>query len=189
MTRSTRSGARSVAIELLEADHRKVEALFEQYEDAKEGDDEDKQSIAEQICNELTIHAQVEEEIFYPWLRENLSEEDMELVEEAQVEHATAKDLIGQIEDASSPDETYDAKVKVLSEYIKHHVQEEEGEIFEKVSDMREELDELGQQMHARKAELRAELGLMEEGEEEAMKPAARSGDGKQRSRGASRAR
>lgn len=182
-------GGRSVAIELLESDHRKVEALFKQYEEAKEGGEEDKQQIAEQICNELTVHAQVEEEIFYPWLRENLSEDDMELVEEAEVEHATAKDLIGQIQDASSVDETYDAKVKVLSEYIKHHVEEEEGEIFPKVSDSAEELDDLGQQMHARKAELRAELGLMEEGGEGSMPAAAMGGDGKQRSRGASRER
>ena len=127
MAKSTKSGARPVAIELLESDHRKVEALFKQYEEAKEeGEDDEKQQFAEQVCNELTVHAQVEEEIFYPWLRENLSAEDMEMVEEAEVEHATAKDLIGQIEDAATPDETYDAKVKVLSEYIKHHVKEEE---------------------------------------------------------------
>ena len=189
MAKSNKSGGRPVAIELLETDHRKVEALFKEYEEAKEAGEEEKQEIAEQICDELTVHAQVEEEIFYPWLRENLSEEDMELVEEAEVEHATAKDLIGQIQDAPSPDETYDAKVKVLSEYIKHHVKEEEDEIFPKLKEFKEELDELGQQMHARKAELRAELGLTDEGEEDSMPAAARDRDGKQNPRGAARER
>lgn len=189
MAKSTKSGARPVAIELLAADHRKVEALFKQYEEAKDGDDDEKQEIAEQICNELTVHAQVEEEIFYPFLRENLPDEDVEMLEEAYVEHSTLKDLVGQIEDAASPDETYDAKVKVLSEYVKHHVKEEEGEMFGKCAEFKEELDELGQQMHARKSELRAELGLTEEGEEAAMPAAARGKDGKQRPRAASRGR
>ena len=190
MARSTKSGARPVALEMLEADHRKVEKLFKQYEEAKEEGDARKQEIAEQVCNELTVHAQLEEEIFYPWLRENLSEEDMEMVEEAEVEHATAKDLIGQIEDAASPDETYDAKVKVLSEYIKHHVKEEEDEIFPKLGDFKDELDELGQQMAARKVELREELGLTEEDEAPmagAMAKAAKQG-AKGSARGARRA-
>lgn len=191
MAKSTKSGdsrTRPVAIELLESDHRKVEALFEQYEEAKEGSEEDKRKVAGQICDELTVHAQVEEEIFYPWLRQNLSEEDMEMVEEAEVEHSTAKDLIGQIEDSASADEVYDAKVKVLSEYIEHHVKEEEEEIFPKVSKLEQELDDLGQQMHARKTELREELGLTEEGEEEAMPAGALAKGGKKPgSRGAAR--
>jgi hypothetical protein len=178
MARTKSSGARPLALELLEADHRKVEGLFEQYEAEKESDEETKSTIAARICGELTVHAQVEEEIFYPWLRENLDEKDMELLEEAYVEHSTAKDLIAQIEGGNDVDEVYDAKVKVLSEYIKHHVKEEEEEIFSKVSDMKEELDELGQQMAARKAELMEELGLTEEDEEEAM-PAGAMGRAK----------
>ena len=160
-----RGASKPVAIELLIADHRKVEGLFEQYEDEKEGGEEEKRAIAAQICGELTVHAQVEEELFYPWLRENLDEEKMELVEEAEVEHATAKDLIAQIEGATEIDEVYDAKVKVLSEYIKHHVEEEENEIFPAVRDMHEELDELGQEMHSRKSELMEELGLTQDEE------------------------
>ena len=161
MAKSKRGGgARPLAIELLESDHRKVEALFDQYEEEKEGEEETKRAISQQICGELTVHAQVEEELFYPWLRENLDDEDMEMVEEATVEHASAKDLIAQIEAATEIDEVYDAKVKVLSEYIKHHVKEEENEIFPEVADMAEELDELGQEMAARKAELMEELGL-----------------------------
>ena len=79
MAKSKRGGgARPLAIEMLEADHRKVEALFDQYEEEKEGDEETKRAISQRICGELTVHAQVEEELFYPWLRENLDEEDME---------------------------------------------------------------------------------------------------------------
>jgi hypothetical protein len=98
----------------------------------------------------------------------------MEMVEEAQVEHNTAKDLIAQLEGATDIDEQYNAKVKVLGEYIRHHVNEEENEMFPKVRDMQEELDELGQEIAARKDELKEELGMeaadseetQEEGEE-----------------------
>ena len=159
--------AQPLAIELLMADHRKVEDLFEQFEQEKESDEGTRREIAQKICTELTIHAQVEEELFYTWLRENLEDDDMEMVEEAQVEHNTAKDLIAQIESATEIDEVYNAKVKVLSEYIKHHVQEEENEIFPEVRDQQEELDELGQELSARKGELMEEMGLSEESSEE----------------------
>jgi hemerythrin superfamily protein len=168
-----------LAIELLMADHRKVEDLFEQYEQEKEGDDDTKRGIAERICGELTVHAQVEEEIFYPWLRENLDEEEMDMVEEAQVEHNGAKDLIAQIQGATEIDAKYDAKVKVLSEYIKHHVKEEEKEIFPEVSSEKEALDELGEEMAARKAELMEELGVSEEAGEEGAESKSSGGRGK----------
>lgn len=164
--RSGGGRAQPVAIELLENDHRNVEALFEQYESEKESDDGTKREIAMRICCELTAHAQLEEELFYPWLRENLDEEDMEMLEEAYIEHASAKDLIAQLEGARDIGPEFDARVKVLSEYIKHHVQEEENEIFKVVRDMAEDLDELGQEMHARKAELMEELGLSEVSDE-----------------------
>jgi len=169
MARSKSGAARAqpLALELLMSDHRKVEDLFEQFEQEKDSDEGTRREIAQQICAELTIHAQVEEELFYPWLREQLEDDDMEMVEEAQVEHNTAKDLIAQIEGATDIDEVYNAKVKVLSEYIKHHVQEEENEIFPEVRDQQEELDELGQEMSARKGELMEELGLSEESSEE----------------------
>lgn len=168
MARSKSGAARAqpLALELLMADHRKVEDLFEQFEQEKEGDEGTRREIAERICTELTIHAQVEEELFYPWLRENLDEDEMELVEEAQVEHNSAKDLIAQLEGATDIDEQYNAKVKVLGEYIKHHVQEEENEIFPAVRDEQEELDELGQEMAARKGELKEEMGVADEAEE-----------------------
>jgi hemerythrin superfamily protein len=187
MARSKSGAARAqpLALELLMADHRKVEDLFEQFEQEKEGDEGTRREIAQQICAELTIHAQVEEELFYPWLREQLEDDDMEMVEEAQVEHNTAKDLIAQIEGASDIDETFNAKVKVLGEYIKHHVQEEENEIFPEVRDQQDELDELGQEITARKGELMEEMGLSEESEEdeEGEEEGGRRGRGKSASR------
>ena len=147
-----------IALELLSSDHRKVEELFRQFDGMKEEEDDSRVAIAQRICAELTVHAQVEEDLFYPWLRENL--DDTEMVAEALVEHATAKQLIAEILPVDAADEAYDAKVKVLSEYIKHHVKEEEEEIFPEVANETEELDELGQEMHARKAELKAEMGL-----------------------------
>jgi len=176
------SGTLPVAIEMLEADHRKVEMLFDQYEDEKEDMGEDgKRELAQRICMELKVHTRIEEEIFYPWVRENVDE--TELVEEATVEHQSAKDLIAQLEGASEIDETFDAKVKVLGEYVKHHVQEEENEMFPQVQSQQEELDELGQEMTARKVELMEEMGM----EDEAAMAGGRSrpGQGAQQQRGA----
>ena len=162
-----KSGSQPLALEMLMADHEAVKKLFKQYDKMKDAEDDSRQDVAEKICNELTVHTQVEEELFYPWLRENLSEDDQEMVDEAGVEHQTAKDLIEQLEDADEVDADYDAKVKVLSEYIDHHVEEEENEIFPKVKSKKEELDALGEEMAARKAELKDELG-MEDDEEPA---------------------
>ena len=174
-TRGGRSRGLPLALELLTSDHRKVEDLFAQFEEMKEQEDDSRVAIAQKICAELTIHAQVEEDLFYPWLRENLDETDM--VAEAEVEHSTAKQLIAEIQPVGEADEAYDAKVKVLSEYIKHHVKEEEEEIFPEVASEEEELDELGQEMAARKGELMEEMGLAEEpSEEDLAAGAARSG-------------
>lgn len=159
--RGTSTHELPLALELLSSDHRKVEDLFEQFDALKENDDASRVAIAQRICAELTVHAQIEEDLFYPWLRENLDETDK--VAEAQVEHATAKQLIAEIQPVGEADESFDAKVKVLSEYIKHHVQEEENEIFPEVAGEKEELDELGQELAARKAELKEEMGLSDE--------------------------
>jgi hemerythrin superfamily protein len=150
-----------LALELLSADHRKVEELFAHYEKMKEQEDASRVAIAQKICSELTIHAQVEEDLFYPWLRENM--DDTEQVAEALVEHNSAKQLISEILPAGEADEPYDAKVLVLKEYIKHHVREEESGIFPEVADHQEELDELGQEMAARKADLMDEMGILDE--------------------------
>ena len=163
MAKSQGGSSRSLplALEMLTTDHRKVEDLFEKFEQMKEEDDASRVALAQRICGELTVHMQIEEDLLYPWLRENL--DDTEMVAEAYVEHNSAKQLIGEIMKVGEPDEAYDAKVKVLSEYIKHHVKEEETEIFPEVADEEEELDELGQEMFARKAELMAESGMKDE--------------------------
>jgi hypothetical protein len=139
------------AIALLKADHRKVEELFEKYETARSK----KKDIAHQICLELTVHTMIEEEIFYPACREAGVESDM--MDEANVEHDGAKMLIAELEAGSPDDDYYDAKVKVLSEEIKHHVKEEERPsegIFAKARDKDLDLDALGEQMAVRKQEL-----------------------------------
>ena len=140
------------AIALLKEDHRKVEDLFEKYESARGK----KASIARQICMELTIHTMVEEEIFYPACRQAGVEGDM--MDEANVEHDGAKVLIAELEAGSPDDDFYDAKVKVLSEEIKHHVKEEEkrGGIFTEAKKAELDLAGLGEKIAARKEELKA---------------------------------
>src|SRR6201991_2635359 len=142
------------AITLLKADHRKVEALFEKYESARGR----KAEIAHQICLELTVHTIIEEEIFYPACRKAGVESDM--MDEANVEHDGAKALILELEEGSPDDEFYDAKVKVLSEEIKHHVKEEErpGGIFAQAREGDLDLEVLGEELRARKAELTAQF-------------------------------
>jgi hemerythrin superfamily protein len=142
------------AIALLTADHKEVKQLFNEYDKLVEADagDDDKQQLAQQICTMLTAHATAEEEIFYPAARSVLDEQD--LLDEATVEHASAKDLIAQLEESSPGDDLYDAKVKVLGEYIEHHVKEEEGELFPKLKKSELDLEELGAQIEARKEEL-----------------------------------
>ena len=144
------------AIELLKRDHDDVDTLFSQYEDSKEtADDNAKEMLVTQICDALTVHAQVEEEIFYPAARRALDgDEGKDLIDEAAVEHQTLKDLIARLEAAPTDDPLYDAGVKVLSEYVKHHVKEEENELFPKVKSSQMDLEAIGQQLADRKAEL-----------------------------------
>ncbi|WP_129646336.1 hemerythrin domain-containing protein [Peristeroidobacter agariperforans] len=139
------------AIALLRTDHSLVEDLFEQFEKAR--DDKRKQTLATKICLELKIHTQLEEEIFYPAARQALPKEE-DLLDEATVEHASAKDLIEQIEAGNPGEEYWEAKVTVLGEYIKHHVKEEHNEMFPKVRKTKLDLKALGEQLRARKEEL-----------------------------------
>ena len=154
------------AVRLLTADHREVKALFQQYQEFVDHDaeDDEKQTLAEQICAMLTVHAQIEEEVFYPAAREALKEPD--LIDEATVEHASVKELIAQLQDGDPSDELYDARVKVLGEYVDHHVKEEEGELFAQARRAKLDMEALGQKLMERKTALMAELGLAEEGEE-----------------------
>jgi hemerythrin-like domain-containing protein len=159
--KAAKSTATTDAIALLTKDHRDVEALFDEYEELAQDDeasDEDKQALAEQICSMLTVHAQIEEEIFYPAAREALEEQG--LLDEADVEHASAKDLIAQIEQMDPAEALYDAKITVLGEYVKHHVQEEEKEMFPLCKKADLPLDELGAELLERKQALMQELGI-----------------------------
>lgn len=141
------------AIALLKQDHRKVEELFDEYEGSEST--ADKAKIANKLCLELRVHAQIEEELLYPPTHDEVDED---LVDEAIIEHAGAKDLIAQIEAMKPSERFYDAKVKVLSEYIKHHVKEEEKEMFPKLKSSDIDLKELGGQLLARKVELLQQL-------------------------------
>jgi len=144
------------AIELLKRDHDDVDKLFSQYEDIKDGDDDaGKELLVAQICDALTVHAQIEEEIFYPAARSALDQDEgKDLIDEAAVEHQTLKDLIARLEAAPTDDPLYDAGVKVLSEYVKHHVKEEENELFPKCKSSQMDLDAVGAQLVDRKAAL-----------------------------------
>ncbi|KRB84737.1 hemerythrin [Noviherbaspirillum sp. Root189] len=154
-------------MKLLTEDHKKVSALFDEFEKMKKkGDDDEeaKQLIVETVCAELTIHAQIEEEIFYPAARDAI--DDMDLLDEAEVEHASAKQLISELSAMQPGDELYDAKFTVLGEYVKHHVEEEEKEMFPKVKKSDLDLEELGAELEQRKMELREELGLVSDDDE-----------------------
>ena len=140
------------AIAMLKADHAKVKSLFEQFEGLSDRSKVSKKKIADQICMELSIHAEVEEQVFYPAVREPVNDND--LMNEAEVEHASAKELIAQIMEMDPGDDLYDAKVKVLSEQIEHHVGEEEKEMFPKVRKGKVDLVALGAEMEAFKAKL-----------------------------------
>jgi len=141
------------ATTLLRADHKLVSGLFDEYEKARSASK--KQELVSEICNELNLHAQVEEEIFYPAVKQALKEKN--LVPEATVEHATLKTLIAEVEGMEPDGEMFDAKIKVLSEYVKHHVKEEQNEIFPKAKAAKLDMMELGAKLSERKAELLAQ--------------------------------
>lgn len=154
-TRRRASPASQDAIALLKADHRQVEEWFAQFESTRS--DDRKKKLAGQICQALEVHTQIEAEIFYPAFLEATEEEDIH--HEAEVEHDSAKKLIAEIEGSGPDDEYYDAKMKVLSEQIKHHVNEEEkrGGMFAKARESDMDLKALGEQLAARKQELMGE--------------------------------
>jgi len=155
--RTRRTGRRDpLAITLLKQDHREVEGWFDEYEQLEA--DAEKLALFNKIALALKVHTAIEEEIFYPEERGDI-EDDM--LDEAYVEHAGAKKLIAEIEAMKPSEDFYDAKVKVLGEYIKHHVKEEEqpGGLFAQAKKGDEDLDAMGERLKARKAELMAQLG------------------------------
>jgi hypothetical protein len=146
------------AIELLMADHHRVAKLFAEFDALKEdGSDEAKSALVAQICQELTVHTAIEEEIFYPAVRKAIEDDD--LMDEALVEHAGAKELIAQLQAAHPDDDLYDAKVTVLGEQIDHHVEEEEGRMFPQARGSGIDTVSLGAALLKRKAELLANPG------------------------------
>jgi len=166
MTKSTRnhksshkSPSEMDAIELLMQDHRKVQKVFKEFEKSKDGmDAAQKGEMVRQCCMDLKIHTQLEEEIFYPAAREAI--EDEELVDEAEVEHASAKQLIDELEHMEPGEEMYDARFTVLGEYVNHHIKEEEGSggIFAEVKKAKIDIDELGRRMMQMKEKLQGEM-------------------------------
>lgn len=140
------------AVGLLTKDHKDVKTMFEQFEGLTDRSKASKKKLADQICNALTVHTQLEEKIFYPAVRKAINDEAM--MDEALVEHASAKDLIAQIEGMQADDDLYDAKVKVLSEQIEHHVREEEDEMFPKVRKTSLDLNALAEEMMALKQQI-----------------------------------
>lgn len=143
--------AKPDAVALLKEDHRSVEAKFERYEKIKErADDARKAKLVEEICAELDLHAEIEEKIFYPAARDAMKDQD--LLDEAEVEHASLKELIAQLRSMTPSEDLYDAKVKVLSEYVKHHVKEEERELFKEARAAGLDMKALGEELAAAKA-------------------------------------
>ncbi len=143
------------AIAMLVADHDRVKDLFDQFEEVKEGRaNKQKEKIVADACRELTIHTKIEDEIFYPAVRKAIKDDD--LMNEAKVEHDSAKQLIRQLESMDAGDEMFVAKFTVLAEYVRHHIEEEHREMFPKVKKTGLDLEALGQKMMKRKQQLMA---------------------------------
>lgn len=156
--KSNKSGTKTLnALTLLKQDHDKVKQLFKNFEKlAEKGDVAAKVLVANEICAELTVHAAAEEEVFYSAARDAIHDDDM--INEADIEHDSAKDLIAQIQAMDPKDDMYDARMKVLSEYIDHHVEEEEGEMFPKARKAKLDLETLGKEFSEKKEVLLSEV-------------------------------
>ena len=144
------------AISILTEDHKKVKTMFADFDKLMKSKDNDEErgALVEMICEELTVHTKIEEEIFYPAVRAAIDDDD--LMDEADVEHAGARDLIAQLEEMEPGDDHYDAKVTVLGENVDHHVKEEQDEMFPKAKKAKLDLTALGAQMLERRHELQA---------------------------------
>lgn len=156
MPTAKKTAAKTDAIKLLKGDHAEVAEMFDKYENGRLPKAR-KAALAQKICAALTVHAQIEEEIFYPAAREGGGKEVEDLLNEAEVEHGSIKELVAALEEGSPEDELFDAQVKVVSEWVKHHVKEEEGELFPKIRKSGMDLEEVGAQLAQRKAELTSE--------------------------------
>lgn len=156
MPTAKKAAAKHDAIKLLKADHAEVSEMFDKYENGRQPKAR-KAALAQKICAALTVHAQIEEEIFYPAAREAGGKEVEDMLNEAEVEHGSVKELIAALEAGSPDDELFDAQVKVMGEWVKHHVKEEENELFPKIRKAGLDLEGVGAQLAQRKAELTRE--------------------------------
>jgi hemerythrin-like domain-containing protein len=144
------------AFDVLEEDHREVEGWLDEFDELKDSDEDRKADLAEKICFALKVHAQIEEEIFYPQARE--ASQDNDLIDEVLVEHSTVKNLIAEIEAMEVGEELHDAKIRVLGEMVRQHIKEEEEELFPELQSTKMDLDAVGKELGERKEELMAEL-------------------------------
>ena len=138
------------AVSMLKRDHREVDALFMAFEEAKTS--RQKQSIAKRFCQALTVHAAIEEQIFYPAASRALDDDFM--IDEARVEHMHLKELVSQIEAMTPSDALFEAKCHVLQEYVRHHVKEEEREMFPQLRATNMDMDAIGEKMMLRRQQL-----------------------------------
>ena len=162
-TRPATQDRQRVVLDMLAEDHRRVQEMFDEFAGIE--DPEERRELVTTACAELTVHAQLEEELFYPAIREEV--ESGQLVDEAQVEHGVVKDLITQIEYTEPDDELYAAVFHVLAEYVNHHIAEEEEKIFPEIREAGLDLTALGGEMTERREELRAQHGLGEARDED----------------------
>jgi hemerythrin-like domain-containing protein len=146
------------AAKLLTEDHRKVQKMFQEFKKLGDDDTEEKEELVRTACTELTIHAMIEEEIFYPALRGEIK--DSSLLDEANVEHTVAKQLIGELQEMTPDEELYDAKFTVLGEYVNHHIAEEEKELFPQAKRAKVDMQAIGQQLDKRKQELLEKMAV-----------------------------
>ena len=165
MPRTTRK--KDDAIELLKQDHREVEGLFKEFEKLEEDGEEAVEQVIATACTELEIHDKLETEVFYPAVREQADEDVEDLLNEAEVEHKGVRELIQTIKGMDPSDEKRNAHFTVLMEYVKHHVKEEEKEMFPKLKKLDIDMQQIGTQMKERKAELMDEMGVEIERESE----------------------
>jgi hemerythrin superfamily protein len=179
-SRTSRSSTGDDAVSMLVQDHKKVQKLFRDFDKAHEKqDDSTCEQIAQLVCAELEVHTTLEEELFYPAAREALGEE-AELIDEAEIEHQSAKDLIAELRAMNAADQKFAPAFTVLAEYVRHHIKEEEGEIFPKAKKAKVDMNSLGQEMQTRKTQLMEEVGLdgdrpEADAEDDAKQPRSRS--------------
>jgi hypothetical protein len=174
---TTHHKANATALDILKSDHVEVDKLFKQFDKFKASEDEEgMQQVAQAACNALRIHAEIEEDIFYPALREAADADDP--LDEADVEHSHVKELVEELQDSAPGEHLFEARFKVLSEYVRHHVEEEESTIFAAARKSDLDLVALGEQLQARKDELSAGDGMLR-----AAQQPARRRDGQRQTR------